>query len=227
MILGPRSSRKNARDLRSSKEIIVLQKAIRFFILGWLGAGVAFGQQAADNPAVSARWFVGSSAFMLANLSSPSPSFYQLNIGYRISSKDAISLEAITWMNDAPNGIPYGPSYGDQGENYPGRVREYGIGIAYQRFLWRGLYSSLQILPLKRMYLDESEKRIQSGFRLFSTLRVGYHIRFFKKRLFIEPSLAVTYWPVCTNAPRAFAEQDRKWKNFFLFEPGFHLGINF
>jgi hypothetical protein len=207
--------------------VCLLRKMLQWIVCAWLGAGVAFGQPAGKTPVAAARCFVGSSAFMLGNLSSNPPSFYQFNFGYRISAKDVISFEALTWSNDAPNGIPYGPSFGAKSENYPGRAREYGIGVVYQRFLWSGLYASLQLLPLKRIYLDESDNKIQSGFRLFSTLRIGYHIPLFKNRIFIEPSLAGTFWPINTNVPPAFAEKDNKWKNYFLFEPGLHFGINF
>lgn len=205
----------------------MLKKAILWIIFSGLVAAILFGGPAGEDRAASRRFFVGSSAFMLGNLFPDPPSFYQLNFGYRLTSKDAISLEAITWRNDAPNGIPYGSSFGDKSENYPGRIREWGIGVAYQRLLWKGLYSSVHVLPLKRTYLDEGGRNIQSGFRLFSTLRFGYRLSFFKNRLFLEPSVACTYWPIATNVPGAFAEKDAKWNNFFLFEPGFHLGYNF
>lgn len=43
-------------------------------------------------------YFIGSSAFMLKNLvPDEKPNFIQLNLGYRISNKDVISLELKTW----------------------------------------------------------------------------------------------------------------------------------
>lgn len=53
------------------------------------------------------RWFVGSSLFvLLGNLSSINPpNFVQLNIGYRITGKDVITVEPKTWKYAWPNGI--------------------------------------------------------------------------------------------------------------------------
>ncbi len=178
----------------------------------------------------SRRYFIGSSAFMLANafITGPgSPKFYQLNLGYWITSKDVISLEAITWKYIAPLGIPYGPSYGSDDENYPGSVQEYGIGLAYQRFLWKDLYTAIHAVPLKQKYMDEAGQLIQNGFQLFMTLRAGYHIRILRDRFFLEPSIAFTHWPINTRVPEEFATMERQWPTYFLFEPGLHLGVKF
>lgn len=193
--------------------------------IGVLSAGALFGQPGGKG-ALTYPCFVGSSAFILANLAPDPPSFYQLNFWYRVTPQDVISLEVITWKFDAPLGIPYGSSFGDESEEYPGSIREYVIGVVYQRFLWKEVYTSLQVLPLKSTYLDEDDDKIQGGFRLFSTFRLGYHWSF-QDRFFIEPSIASTYWPVTTNVPAAFAEKDKKWNNYFLFEPGLHVGIGF
>ncbi len=113
----------------------------------------ALGQGETQEPA-SRRHFIGSSMFTLANLVSMDdpPSFYQLNYGYHVTPRDVVSLEALTWTYHAPLGIPYGPSRGSTAEAYPGSVREYGVGIAYQRFLWKGLYSAVHALPLLQEY---------------------------------------------------------------------------
>lgn len=169
------------------------------------------------------RRFVGSSLFMLANFSADSPLFYQLNYGYWLTSKDVISIEAITWKYSAPLGIPYGAS----NEKYPGYVREFGIGVAYQRFLWKRLYGAVHALPLLQNYFNTNNQKIQNGFQLFMTYRLGYHIKLFKNRFFLEPSLAVTHWPVNTNTPEAFARMERQWPNYFLLEPGLHFGMKF
>jgi hypothetical protein len=204
-----------------------LSKTILVFMIGFLSLGALFAQPAPQDASPFYRCFVGSTAFMLGNLASDPPSLYQLNIGYRITPKDVVSLEAITWTYHAPLGIPFGPSWGDKSEDYPGSIREYGIGVVYQRFLWQGLYASLQVLPLKRIYRDEDNKTIQKGFQLFSTLRIGFQIPLFKNGFFLEPSIAATFWPVSTNVPPAFSDKDAKWNRFFLFEPGLHFGLNF
>lgn len=37
---------------------------------------------------------------------------------------------------------------GAEEEEYPGSVREYGLGVAYQRFLWKDAYTAVHALPL-------------------------------------------------------------------------------
>ena len=205
----------------------MLQKSLQLAAVGLLGATAAWGQQPPKPANPYYRCYVGSSAFVLGNLAPNPPAFYQLNVGYRITPQDVVSLEAITWTYDAPLGIPYGSSHGDEKERYPGSIREYGVGIAYQRFLWKGFYTSLRALPLRRVYRDANNETIGKGFQLFSTFRLGYHVPLFKNRFFIEPSLAATCWPISTNVPSGFASKDQQWKNYFLFEPGLHLGVKF
>jgi hypothetical protein len=176
----------------------------------------------------SRRHFVGSSAFVLANIFlSDAPDFYQLNYGYWLTSRDVVSIEAITWKYDAPLGIPYGPSLDSPDEKYPGYVRAFGLGGAYQRFLWRSLYSGIHAVPFLQRYFDENDVRIRNGFQLFLTLRVGYHLKLRRNRFFLEPSIAFTHWPINTHVPSAFAQKDSKWPNYFLFEPGLHFGVKF
>lgn len=186
-------------------------------------------QQEAGFPA--GRYFVGSSGFVAANLAlagrPDAPDFYQLNAGYWLTERDAVSVEAITWRYIAPVGIPYGPSFESPGESYPGYVRESGIGVAYQRLLRGNFYSAVHVLPLRKQYFDEEDERIQSGFRLFLTGRAGYHLGLFRGRFFLEPSIAATYWPIDTNMPAAFEEKEGRWPNYFLFEPGLHFGVRF
>jgi hypothetical protein len=200
------------------------------YVVVALLAGAPLQAQHTGDVAATAgpRHFIGSSAFMSLNLVLTEPAdFYQLNYGYRLTERDVLSVEAITWKVDAPVGIPYGPSFESPDEKYGGYVREYGLGAAYQRFLWRDLYSALHVLPQYQRYFDEDGARIQDGFKLFLTARLGYHVGLLRGRLFLEPSVAFTYWPVDTHAPPAFAERDARWPNYFLFEPGLHFGVRF
>jgi hypothetical protein len=170
--------------------------------------------------------YVGTSLFMAANLviDDHPPVFFQLNAGYQVTPNDRISVEAITWRYYHPLGIPHGRRSPDM--EYPGHVREYGVGLAYQRTLWNGIYSSLSAVPLRRGFHDAQGEKIGDGFQLFMTLRLGYHLRL-KNRVFVEPSIAVTAWPISTGAPEGFATQDAKWPSYFLFEPGLHAGVVF
>lgn len=193
---------------------------LAFFLLGTQSL---FGQSLASRDS-SKRCFVSSSLFMLYNFApTESPHFYQLNLGYRITPKDIIIVEAITWRYHAPNG----GVLGDTKEKYPGYVKDMGVGLAYQRFFWKGLYSTIHTTPFVQQYFTPQGKKIQSGFQLFMTLRFGYHLEFFKNRLFIEPSIAFTHWPINTNLPASFSKIEDKYPNYFLFEPGLHIGFNF
>ena len=165
---------------------------------------------------VERRYFIGSTLFVLANLvDDPEPPNYaQLNLGYRIRAKDVLSLELITWNYYEPLGVPY--SKKDTAPNFPGSVQAYGAGLAYKRFLWKRAYVQIHATALRQNYLDEAEQSIQSGFQLFNTIRLGYQVRFFKGRLFLEPSLACTFWPINTNLPPAFQMEEDKWNSYFL-----------
>ena len=175
------------------------------------------------------RYFIGTSAFILINLvpdQQNPPGFFQLNFGYWFTQKDVISVEAITWKYNAPLGIPYGDSFDNPDESYPGYVRSFGIGMAYQRYLWKKMYVAGHALPLLQQYNHENDKAM-NGFQLFLTLRLGYHISLFKDHFFIEPSVAFTHWPVNTNVPDDFAQKESQWPDYFLFEPGLHCGFKF
>ncbi len=204
-----------------------MNRSLGFLVAAILLAAAPLQAQDIDDTP-SRRHFLGSSGFVTFNfLLSEPPDFYQLNYGYWLTSRDVVSVEAITWKYNAPLGIPFGPSFDSPDEAYPGYVREYGIGVAYQRFLWRDFYSGVHALPLLQHYVDENDDRIQNGFQLFLTLRFGYHVRLLNDRFFIEPSIAFTHWPITTNAPAEFADRNDEWPNYFLFEPGFHFGVKF
>lgn len=190
-----------------------------FFSLG-------MGQSESQNPA-DKRHFIGSNLFMVANFFPNPPSYYQLNYGYRISPKDVISVEAITWKYYGPQGRPYGSEFENENSDFPGSVRGLGMGLAYKRFLWKRLYGTVHSTLLRQNYLDLNDKKIQSGFQLFNTLRFGYQLQLFKNRIFLEPSIAFTNWPINTNLPESFQIEEDKWPNYFLFEPGLHFGVNF
>jgi hypothetical protein len=95
----------------------------------------------------------------------------------------------------------------------PWRLRESGIGITYQRYIWKGLFTLIEILPLSKTYLDENNKKIGNGFKLYTSYHLGYHIPKFNNRIFIEPQIHCNYWPVDTKIPQGFKEEERKWNN--------------
>ncbi len=174
------------------------------------------------------KYFIGSTFTMLGNLvPTNAPEFIQFNFGYRITPKNVVSIELKTWKYAWPLGIPYGKSFEAPEEKYPGYTRDYGIAFVYQRFLWKGAYAAVHAMNALQTHWDENNKKIQNGYQLFMSYRIGYHFQFFKNRFFIEPSIAMTHWPIRTNVPEAFAKLDKKWPNYFLVEPGLHFGVKF
>jgi len=175
------------------------------------------------------RWFVGSTLFLVGNLAPVNPpNFFQLNLGYRITGKDVLSVELITWKYAWPLGINpfYNKAYGTPEEKYPGYVRDYGIGLAYQRYFWKGLYAAVHVMPMLQTYMDEKGKNVGNGFMIFNTYRIGYHCKLFKDRFFIEPSLGIAGRPYHTEMPDGFKQKDDKWPKWTP-EPGLHIGYNF
>jgi hypothetical protein len=169
------------------------------------------------------RHSFGSSLFLLGNLAPGDPPyFFLMNYGYRLGRKDAIILEAKTWTYYEPLG-----TYGSSDEMYPGKVRAYGVGIGFQRFYWKRLYSTVQATPFLQQFYDEADKKIQSGFQLYLQLRIGYRFLFFKQRWFIEPAVVFNYWPINTNFPESFKQVEDGAPDYFLFEPGLHFGFRF
>jgi hypothetical protein len=152
---------------------------------------------------------------------------YEFHFGYKITPKDRIGIKVATWSLFAPMGIALWDSlFLNESEFLPGRLRESGIGITYQRILWKGLFTSIEILPLLKTYLDKDNKKIGNGFKLYTSYHLGYHIPLLKNRLFIEPQIHCNYWPIDTKIPPGFKEKERKWNNYFLFEPNLYIGVN-
>jgi hypothetical protein len=193
-----------------------------------LGGAFPLRAQYARQDSTYRGYFVGSSLFMLGNMSARNrPDFAQLNVGYRLTEKDAVSLELKTWKYAWPLGIPYGASFEAPEEKFPGYIREYGFALAYQRFWWRGLYTGIHVMNAWQSFVNDEGQKVGKGFQLFTTYRLGYHVRLFKGRFFIEPSLAVTHRPYHTPMPESFKALDDKWPKYFIGEPGLHVGVNF
>ena len=153
---------------------------------------------------------------------------YEFHFNYRLTSKDKIGIKVATWKMYAPMGMPLKEQLEfDESNNYPGRLRETGIGLTYQRMLWKGLFATVEILPQLKTYLDENDNKIGNGFKLYTSYHLGYHFPLFKNRMYIEPQIHCNYWPIDTNTPPAFQEIDKEWNNYFLFEPNIYIGINF
>lgn len=176
------------------------------------------------------RWFVGSTLLMVGNFIPDDPNppdFIQLNIGYRITPTDAVFVELKRSKFAWPLGIPWGKHFDAPGENYPGYVRHNVLGFAYNRYWWKGAYTAIHAMNAFQTYRNEKEEKIATGYTLFMTYRAGYQFTFFDNRVFFEPSIGLTHWPIQTNVPQSFQEKERKWPKYFGYEPGLHFGFNF
>lgn len=192
-----------------------------------LGSACSYGQTAKLDSAYK-KHFVSTSLWSIANLFPDPADFYELNYGYRFTSKDAIILNATTWKYWEPLGIPYtNDKKYKHIEDYPGYVRAWGIGVVYQRFIWKKLYSTIHTNAFIQNFHDTTDVKIQSGFQLYLQARLGYRIELFKKRVFLEPSFSFNYWPINTNFPTSFSEIEDKWPNYFPIEPHLNFGVNF
>jgi hypothetical protein len=166
------------------------------------------------------RHSVGSSLFLLGNIGD-SVNFCQLNYGYRLTQKDNIIVEAISWTYYEPLG-----TYGSSRELYPGKVRAFGIGLGYQRFMWKNLFTTVEPAFFLQQFYGTDNKKIQKGFQLYLQFILGYRFEFFKKRLFIEPGYAIKYWPVNTNFPASFAALENGAPKYKC-EPSLNFGFRF
>ncbi|WP_317170105.1 hypothetical protein [Rhodocytophaga rosea] len=207
-----------------------MQKKILWIGLAFvLASSLQVNAQYAKQDSTYKRWLVGSTLFLLGNFDKVNPpGFAQLNVGYRITGKDVLSLELITWKHSWPLGINpfYNRAYGTPEEKFPGNIREYGIGLAYQRYFWKGLYAAVHVMPMWQTFKNENGNKVGNGFIIFNTYRVGYHIKLFKDRFFIEPSVGIAGRAYHTEMPDGFKQKDDKWPKYTP-EPGLHFGFNF
>jgi hypothetical protein len=204
------------------KQILLITTILHLTISG------VNGQTANKQDTTYKKYFIGSTFFMLGNLvPTNKPDFAQLNLGYRITPRDVVSVEVKTWKYAWSLGIPLGGSFEAPEEEFPGYIREYGIAFAYQRFWWKGLYTAIHIMNAKQAFVDENNVKIKNGYQMFNTYRLGYQFKFFKNRFFIEPAIAMTHRPIQSKIPDSFSKLNKKWPKYFLGEPGLHFGFNF
>ena len=164
---------------------------------------------------------LGASLWMLSNFSNESADYYLLTYGHRISKRDRVFVEYNTWKYEEPLG-----TYGDSDELYPGFVRSHGIGFGYQRFLWKGMFSTAQATPFLKQYYDEQDEKTQKGFQLYLQLALGYRFEFLNERWYVEPAYALKYWPIDTNAPADFTVVEEGTPST-IFEPSLNFGFKF
>ncbi len=172
--------------------------------------------------------YAGTSLWSLRNLFPNGGDFYELDYGHRLSKKEFLVARAITWKYDAPLGIPFGsPDLGSDSVKYPGYVRAWGLGAGYQHFIYRRLFAAAYATGFIQNFYGTGKGKVQSGFQLFLQAKVGYRFNFFRGKVYFDPAISFNYWPVNTSFPAAFAQKEKDWPDYFLFEPHFNFGINF
>ena len=203
-------------------------KVLLFALTLMMASPLDVGAQYAERDSTYKRYFVGSTLFMLANLVADNnpPGMLYLNLGYRITGKDVISVELKTWKYGWPIGIPYGRSFEAEGEGFPGYIREHGVSLNYQRFLRKGLFAQVDVMPAFQTFVNENREKVDNGFQIFNTYSVGYHVKLFNDRFFVQPSIAITHRPYQSRMPDSFKQVDDRWPRFFYGQPGLHFGYN-
>lgn len=156
----------------------------------------------------------------------------ELHIKRNLDNKNIVGVKLASWRLFQPMGITWWDGLLDkietESEFYPGHVRATGIGITYQRMLWKGLFATVEVLPQFQTYTDPDGEKIGNGFKIYTSYHLGYHIAFGKKKhFFIEPQVNCMLWTSDNNAPDGFKQLDDKWGNYFLLEPQIYIGINF
>ncbi len=203
-------------------------KQTLFFIIILCFSGINLNGQSTQQDSTYKKFFVGSTFFMLGNFAAENkPDFVQLNLGYRITPKDVVSIELKTWKYAWSLGIPYGDSFEAPAEKFPGYIREFGFALAYQRFLYKGLYTAIHVMNAHQSFFNDNGDKISTGYQMFNTYRLGYQFKLFKNRFFIEPSIAITHRPIQSKMPDTFEKLNNRWLNYFIAEPGLHFGYNF
>lgn len=198
-----------------------------------------FAQQKSESPKPdnhNLRYRVSFPTIILGNIGMggerTNTQHIELHVKCELDAKNIVGVKLATWRLFQPMGIQWWDGLKDkidsETEFYPGYLRETGIGISYQRMLWKGLFASVEVLPLYKTYLDLDDKKIANGFKLYNSYHVGYHFAFGKKKqFFIEPQFHCNVWHFDTNTPESFKQLDNKWDSYFLFEPNLYIGIKF
>ena len=205
-----------------------MQKKISVMVLIMMLAGPSTTKaQTAQPDSTQKKWFVGSTLYLLGNFAKEhNPEYVQLNAGYRITPQDVVHLRFKRSVYDWPLGTSWEKIFNGTEESFPGHARILAPTIGYQRFWWKGVYTSIYALNAFEKYYDSNKIEIGNGFTLYLDFYAGYQFKFFNNRFFFEPALGISYWPHRHNFPESFKVLESKYPNYFI-QPGFDFGFNF
>ncbi|MBR9917508.1 hypothetical protein GYB29_07470 [bacterium] len=156
----------------------------------------------------------------------------EFHVKRNLDDKNIFGVKFATWRLFQPMGITWWDGVVDKIESgteyYDGYLRETGIGVSYQRMLWKGLFATVEVLPQIQTYTDLDGNKIKNGFKLYNSIHLGYHAALGKKkRFFLEPQVHVNQWMFDNNSPEGFKEFDDKYGNVFPLEPNLYIGFKF
>ncbi len=189
-----------------------------------------------NNKKSSNKFKISTPLIILSNIGSwqseTSTQHIEFHFKYNLNSKNVIGVKFASWRLFQPMGIQWWDGLlekiDSQSEFYPGFLYETGIGISYQHIIWKGLFATIEVLPQLKSYINENNYKVGTGFKLYTSYHIGYHIPLTKnKRIFIEPQIHCQNWVIDTGTPSEFKKLDNKWRSYFLLEPNIYLGLNF
>lgn len=197
-------------------------------IFGTLSAFAQINPPVDKEADVAHKWRVSTPYFIITDPigggwnDRTSTQMVELHVKRNLDNKNIIGLKFATWRLFQPMGIQWWDGLLDkletESEFYPGHVRETGIGITYQRMLWKGLFATVEVLPQFQTYMDLDGNKLGNGFKLYNSYHLGYHIALGKKkRFFIEPQVHCQHWMFDNNAPPGFKELDDKMEKLLSF----------
>ena len=161
------------------------KKALWIGLAFVLASSLQLNAQSAETDNAYKKWYVGSTLYLLGNfVEEHNPEYIQLNVGYRITPKDVVSFRFKRSVYDWPLGTPWRKIFDETEDTYPGHARIIGPALGYQRFWWKGVYTSLYAMSAFEKYYDENNKEIGNGYTLYLDTYIGYQFKFFKNRFF-------------------------------------------
>ena len=187
---------------------------------------VGVGLATADTiPSDAPRWSVGTSAWSVFNAFPDPPDFWYLEVNRRLTQRGHLVFEALTWNYPAPIGIPFGPSWGDESEQYAnnGLVRSIGGGLGWRQDFLQRWNASARAYQFHQTY-SEDESPDRHGYQLLLLARAGWRWGQERTGLWIEPSITANWWPIEIGRPASFKAADDRWPTYMLFEPWLNFG---